>query len=340
MHVDNFQLWNPNVLPIIGGLSPATSSGGVQLTLDENGTANLNDQEGICTPSTNNSAANFFWIGQTPASYSFNLANSPDPATAPGFDAHIYVWNGDSITAVENDFGYNQTYSGVNWNAGDMISMDVQNGTAGGVIAQFSWKTNLFNGAIPGANVTTFTYPSMANMNGTWTLAFSDNTDGTLTGPDNIPHSFTVPDFSSDPNYTANFTPITSAISIGVFKNGNVLNNGQGLTVNNVTVANSAGTIYNDSFNGPGLKANNNWQVAEYYQYAADRSIWIPYGTAWLINWNSTTSGWSVQSAADLTSWGDAGVVNTWVDGTGNNTVGAIPAAGLPSADFFRLTHQ
>ena len=113
------------------------------------------------------------------------------------------------LSRTANDFGYNQTYSGVNWNAGDMISMDIQNGTAGGVIAQFGWKTNLFNGNNR-INVTTFPYPDMTSANGQWTLAFSDNTDGTITGPDNIPHSFTVPDFSSDPNYTANFTPSTS----------------------------------------------------------------------------------------------------------------------------------
>ncbi|MGA9449970.1 MAG: hypothetical protein WBW41_01360 [Verrucomicrobiia bacterium] len=339
-HIDNIVLWNPETIPTITGITPG-SPAGVQMTVDADGTLNLDDQEGFCTPTTNNAAADFFWIGQTPATYSFSLTNCPAPAAAPSFDAHIYVWNGDSITAVENDFGYNQTYSGVNWNAGDMISLDVQNGTNGGVVAQFGWKTNLFNGAESNQWITTFTFPTMASMNGTWALNFTDNTHGNITAPDQSVNSFTVPDFSSDPDYTANFNPATSAISFGVFKNGNVLNNGQSITINNVTVANSTGTIYNDSFGGPGLDANNNWQVAEYYQYAADRTIWIPAGTAWWIKWDATALGWSVQSAPDLTSWADAGVTYTYVDTTGTNTLGAIPSASLPAgnAAFFRMMH-
>jgi len=338
IHFDNFQLWNPETLPQITGISPGTP-GGVQITVDADGTLNLNDQEGFCTPSTNNTAENFFWLNQTPATYSMSLTDCPASTAAPSFDAHIYVWNGDSLVANGQGFGYNETYTGANWNVGDMISLDVANGTNGGVIASFGWKTNLFNGNIPAANVTNFIFGSMANANGTWALNFTDNTHGNITAPDGSVNSFTVPNFSSDPNYTANFAPATSAISFGVFKGGNVLNNGQSITMNNVKVANSTGTIYNDSFSGPGLDANNNWQVAEYYQYAADRTIWIPYGTAWWVKYNTTAGGWSVQSAPDLESWTGGLVTYTYVDATGTNTLGAIPSAGLPSADFFRLMH-
>ena len=337
-HIDNVVFWTPATLPKVTGLLPG-SPAGVQITLDQNGTLNLDDQEGICSPAADNALKNFFWIGQTPVTYSFSLTNCPDPAAAPGFDAHIYVWNGDSLVADGQSFGYNEGYSGVNWNAGDMISMQVQNGTSGGVVAQFGWKTNLFNGNEPAGNVTTFTFPSMASMNGTWQLNFTDNTDGNITAPDGSVNSFTVPDFSSDPNYTANFAPSTSAISIGVFKNGNVLNDGQSAIFNNVEVSNSGGTVYNDSFSGPGLTANYDWEVAQYWQYAAVRVVWIPAGTAWWLKYNSTASGWSVQSAPDLSTWGDAGATYSYVDNTGTNTLVAIPAAGLPSADFFRLTH-
>jgi hypothetical protein len=220
-----------------------------------------------------------------------------------------------------------------------MISLDVQNGTNGGVIAQFGWKTNLFNGNEPTNNVTTFTFPTMASANGTWVLNFTDNTHGNITAPDQSVNSFTVPDFSSDPNYIANFGPSESGVYFGAAKNGNVKNNSQSITIDNVTVANSTGTIYNDSFGGPGLTANNAWQVTEYYQFAADRAIWVPAGTGWWVKWNTTALGWSVQSAPDLNTWGSAGVTYSFVDSTGTNTLGAIPAAGLPSADFFRLMH-
>jgi hypothetical protein len=371
-HIDNIQTWNPVTRPIIGGLTPGTP-GGVQMTLDADGTANNNDQEGITSPSTNNSAMDCFWIGQTPATYSFTLTNFPAPAAsfggasnAPaspgaGFDAHVYLCNGDSITAFANDFGYNQTYSGAPYNMVDYLGMHVQNATitnlvtyttnntvittnttyglASGVVAIIDWKTNA-----PNSNATNqivFRFPNMANANGTWTLNFTDNTHGNLVAADHSVNSFTLPDFSSDPNYTANFTPVTSMVQFGVFKNGNTNNNSKGTTFTHVLVTNNVGgTIFSDSFGGPGLNANYNWQVAEYYQFAANRAIWQPSGTAYWIKWNTTASGWGVQSSSNLlSSWSNAGVTYTYVDNTGTNTVGAIPTASLPlgKASYFEL---
>jgi hypothetical protein len=281
-----------------------------------------------------------------------------------GFDAHVYLVNGDSIS-VGQSFGYNQTYSGVPYNALDYLGLHVQNanitnlvtyttndvvittnttyGLAGGVVAIIDWKTNA-----PSANATNrivFNFPNMASANGTWSLNFTDNTHGNIVAADGSVNSFTLPDFSSDPNYTANFTPVTSMVQFGVFKNGNSANNSLSTTFTHVVVTNAnsgtTSTNYNDSFSGPGLTANYAWQVAEYYQDASDRAIWQPSGTAYWIKWNATVSGWSVQSTSNLLgAWSNAGVTYTSVDGTGTNTLGAVPAASLPAgnAGFFRLT--
>jgi hypothetical protein len=335
-HVDNIQVWNPETHPTITGLTPGTL-GGVQMTLDGNSTSNLNDQEGITSPSTNNANTDYFWVNQTPATYSFTLTNFPSPASAPQFDAHIYIGNGDSITAFNNLFGYNQTYSGFSYNMLDYLGLHVQNGTNGGVVAIVDWKTNAPNSNA--TNTIAFNFPSMTSANGVWTLNFTDNTHGNVVAPDNSVNSFTLPDFANDPNYTANFTPATSMVGFGVFKNGNVTNNNQTYTLTGVKVTNSVTTLM-DNFSGPGLTANNNWQVAEYYQFAANRAIWQPTGTAYWIHWNTTASGWSVQSSTDIASgWGSAGVTYTYVDSTGTNTLGAIPAASLPPGNtgVFRL---
>lgn len=335
-HIDNIQVWNPQTHPTITGLTPGTV-GGVQITLDANGSSNLNDQEGITSPSTNNSATDYFWVNQTPATYSFTLTNFPSPATAPQFDAHIYLCNGDSIAAFNNLFNYNQTYSGAPYNMVDYLGLHVQNGTNGGVVAIVDWKTNA-----PNSNATnniTFNFPAMTNANGTWSLNFSDNTHGTVIAADGSVNSFTLPDFVNDPNSTGNFTPSTSMVQFGVFKNGNIVNNNQTFTLTQVGVTNSVTTLY-DSFGGPGLTANNNWQIAEYYQFAAVRAIWQPSGIAYWLRWNTTASGWSPQSTSNLLSgWANAGVTYTYPDSTGTNTLGGVPAASLPSsnAGFFRL---
>jgi hypothetical protein len=337
-HVDNIQLWNPVSRAIITGFKPGTP-GGVQMTLDADGTANNNDQEGITSPGTNNSAMDCFWINQTPATYSITLTNFPSPASAPGFDAHIYLCNGDSIQAYASDFGYNQTYSGAPYNVLDYLGLHVQNGTSGGVVAIVDWKTNAPN--MNAFSNIVFNFPAMASANGTWTLNFSDNTDGSVVAADGSVNAFTLPDFYDDPNYTGNFSPATSMVQFGVFKNGHSGNDGQTTTLTQVLVTNNvSGTLFSDGFSGPGLVANYEWQVAEYYQDASDRAIWQPFGTAYWIKWNTTAGGWGVLSASNLlSSWGNAGVTYTYADVTGTNTLGAIPTASLPpgNAGFFEL---
>ena len=127
-----------------------------------------------------------------------------------------------------------------------------------------------------------------------------------------------------------------------MFKNGNEVNNGQSATFSNVEVSNSAGTVYNDSFSGPGLTANIDWQVAEYYQYAADRVVWFPENVAYWLKWNTTAIGWSALSSANVAGpYSDAGVTYTVIDGTGTNTLGAVPIGSLPAgnAGFFEIMH-
>jgi hypothetical protein len=338
-HIDNIQMWNPVIQPKILSLTPGTP-GGVQVTLDANGNSNVYDQEGFTSPSTNNASTDFFWINQTPATYSFTLTNFPSPASAPSFDAHIYLANGDSLAALWNGaFGYNQTYSGVPYNAPDYLGFHVQNSTNGGVVAVVDWKTNAPNGNA--GNVITFNFPTMASANGTWAMHFTDNTHGNVVAADGSVNSFTLPDFSSDPNYTANFTPASSMVQFGVFKNGNTNNNSRNATISGVLVTNNvSGVIYNDTFSGPGLTANNNWQIAEYYQFAAVRAIWQPYGTAYWLKWNTTAAGWSVMSSSNSASgWNNAGVTYTYADSTGTNLLGAVPTASLPvgKVGLFRL---
>ncbi len=346
VYVDNIKASFPVTLPIINSLTKNTTPGGAQMTVDADGTANQYDQEGICTPSAVNATNDCFWIGQFPATYSFTLTNFPAPSVAPGFDAHIYLVNGDSIAAGDTGgMGYNETYSGCNYNAYDLAALQVQNGTNGGVICNFLWKTNA-----PSSNATNGIYcvlTNLASANGAWSLNFSDNTHGSILLNGATVTNFTLPDFSSDPNYSANFSPATSFIQFGVFKNDankTGMNNNQSAIVTQVMVTNAAsGTLYSDSFGGPGLTANYGWQIAEYYQDSANRVLWIPRGTAYWVEWNTTQTGYSVQSTNTLSAvgpWPSAGVSYTYPDATGTNTIGAIPTASLPpgNAAFFRLS--
>jgi len=313
--------------------------------VDNDSTNNQYDQEGICAPSTNCTGTDFFWIGQTPASYSFTITNFPSPAAAPGFEAHAYIANVDTIGGA--GAGYNETYSGLDYNVNDLAALRIRNNTNSGLVVDFEWKTNAPNANASSNNgaVNTFNLPNYVTANGTWTLSFSDATDGTITGPQGLAGSFTLPNFSTDPNYSANFSPGDSLVAFGVAKhdvNNTGVNNGKSTIFTQIVVNNAAdGTIYNESFGGPGLKANYNWQIGEYYLDASDRVIWQPYGAAYSVGWNTAAAGWTLQSTTNLLSpWNSAGVTYTYVDTTGTNTVGAVPSASIPAGNdlFFRLS--
>jgi hypothetical protein len=338
-HLDNIQLWNPQVHPQITSFTPNKTPGGVQIAVDGDGTSNPDDQEGITTPLATNSVADFFWINQTPATYSFTLTNFPAPAVAPSFDAHIYILNGDTLASGSTGgFGYNEGYSGVNYNAYDAVALDVINGTNGGVGVDFTWKTNT-----PSSNITNGIFCTLSNLasaNGTWALNFSDNTHASITLNGTVVTNFTLPDFYSDPNYTANFNPGTSFIDIGVYKNGQNGDDNQSAIFTDVLLTNTTVAI-SDNFPGPGLTGTNAWVVSEYYQDAANRATWFPTGTAFWLEWNSSQAGFTVESATNLVGapWASAGVTYSYIDGTGTNTIAAVPSATLPlgGVDFFNL---
>ena len=342
-HIDNVVLWSPLTLPTITSIMPGTTAG-VKVAVDADGTANQYDQEGFTSPDASNHVENLFWLNQSPATYSFTISNFPSPAVAPGFDAHIYLVNGDSIASgTTGGFNYNETYSGVSWNAYDFMALQVQNSQSNnGVVCNLVWKTNA-----PSSNATNgvfCTLSNLASVNGTWALNFTDNTHGSITLNGSVVTNFTLPDFLSDPNYTANFTPGSSWVNFGLAKNdvnNTGVNNNQSAIFTHVVVTNSSlGTAYDDAFPGPGLTGTYAWQVAEYYQDAANRISWQPPGTAWWLKWNTSANSWTAQSSSNLLGgWANAGLSYSYVDGTGTNTYGAVPQTNLPAGGsaFFRL---
>ncbi len=201
--VDNIKASNPVGKPKIAGLVVAGPSG-TKFTLD--GPGDQWDREALSVPAGTVGSVNYTWGGQTPATYAFTITNFPSPADAPGFEGHIFITSGDSSA-------FDQTYGGCDWNVGNLAVMRVENGTNGGVVASFEWKTNTPS-ANPNYNVT-LNLPSLASANGTWALNFSDDTHLTLDGPGGATTAITLP-----PDMAAYFTgPDSSFVQVGAFKN-------------------------------------------------------------------------------------------------------------------------
>ncbi len=103
-------------------------------------------REAIVTPT---GGGPYSWAvqGQYPVSYSFTITNFPPEVANHGFEAHMYLVNGDTDGSQPT---WNSTYGGVDWNVPDILKFSVENNAAGGAIARISWKTNLPNGNPPG----------------------------------------------------------------------------------------------------------------------------------------------------------------------------------------------
>ncbi|HYG35933.1 MAG TPA: hypothetical protein VEC99_14175 [Clostridia bacterium] len=314
-YVDNIRIWTPLNPPALT-LKPA-SPGGLRFTA-----TNPNDpwqRQNIVTHADNRSLS---WVNMgQPVTYSFTITNFADAAKHPGFEAHMYLVNYDTLQNQGDE-----TYSAVDWNGTDVIIAKIQNNGGGGVDFSFNFKTNL-----PGANVNqTVAVIHEASALGTWALTFNDNTSVTLTTPSGATTNFTI---SAE---VANAFGGQMAAHFGIFKN-NLVNNGASATFSRVQIT-GVYTPVDDSFAGPGLNpdpANPVWRLA---LGDATGLVWVPPATAYWLDWTLPDSGFRVQAAESIAGpWTDLTLPYV-VDGLSSRS-GAVPAASLPSAQsyFFRM---
>ena len=315
LYIDNIKFSTPETSPKLS-LKPS-GPGGLQVT----STAPTDDwqRQNIVTPS---GTYGYSWMnaGQ-PVTYSFTLASFPDPKAHPGFEAHMYLINYDTLPAP---VAWNETYPAVDWNAADIINVKVNNNANGGVDFSFNFKTNL-----PGANIN----ETIASIHGetalgTWAITFNDNTSATLTGP-GVSTNFTLAAEMAD-KFAGQML-----LHFGTFKN-QIRNNDAAATFSRIQVTGGF-AAFDETFPGPGL--NPDPQNA-FWRLAADSAgiQWIPQGTAYWLTWTLPDTGFTVQSSSDLTGqWTNPNLTYV-IEGSTTKTV-AVPTSSLPSpgAGFFRL---
>jgi hypothetical protein len=331
-YLDNVTLWKPSAPPTIKKMTKGTGVGGVQITMD-NDTSQY-QREGFTTPSA---TGPYLWPSQGvyPVSYSFTITNFPDAATHAGFEAHMYLANDSS--------GWDQTYGGIDWNATNILKFTVENAAAGGVIARIDWKTNL-----PGANpladaIYHPVYAQGPTALGTWTLTFTDATNGTVTGPGLTATNFTLP-----PEAVANFTTAAGedCIQFGMFKNdgaNNKRNNQASGTFSAVEMIAGGSPVLQDNFPGPGLTANGAWRKTT-SSGGASAVQWVPPDIAYWLTWSLPDDGFEAYVADQVKgtwTWAGVGAATGFNYTQGATRVGGVPAANMPSgansAAYFQL---
>jgi hypothetical protein len=290
---------------------------GVQIVMDDD--TSQWQRNAISTPS---GGGPYMWTsqGSYPVTYSMTITNFPDAASHEAFEAHIYIVNQDTSNG-------NETSGSPDWGVPDLLILRIENGAAGDVSAQIQWKTNL-----PSANATnvplSVTAPSAI---GTWTLTFTDSTNGTLTGPGLTATNFTLPEEA----VLNNFSPATSFVQFGMYKNdwaNDGHNNGASGTFSQVKFTGAA-AAFEDDFSGPTLTNKYAWRKT-----SATAVQYLPPGTAWLVDWTMPAQGFNAQIAAAVAGpWSNAVFSSTY--NAGGKVHALVSASALPAgnAAFFRL---
>ena len=331
-YLDNVTLWSPAEPPTIKKLVKGSGAGGVQITMNDN--SSQYQREAIVTPS-GNGPYNWSAQGQYPVSYAFTITNFPDAKTHAGFEAHMYLVNGDTDTSA-----WDQTYGGVDWNCPDILKFTVENGTTG-AIARISWKTNLPGNNPPGDVLHNPVIANGPSAVGTWTLSFIDPTNYVVTGP-GVSTNASLPAEA----VANNFSPSVDYIQFGVFKNDGAndgRNNQASGTFGEVQMSVNGTAVFEDTFPGPDLTANYTWRKTT-SSGGATAVQWVPPGIAWWLTWTLPDEGFEAYVAGAIKGpWNDAGVgaTNGFFYTQGATRIGGVPAANMPagagSASFFQL---
>jgi hypothetical protein len=209
--------------------------------------------------------------------------------------------------------------------------------TATGFTTSVDWKTNSPNAGEPNNALALIT--TSTNGRGTWTLTFTNDTDGTVTTPDGTSGSFSLP-----PDAAALFADPLS-IMFGTAPN-NPGGFGQHTTINRLTITNVAGVNADDDFTKDDVLNTSLWDPAFSYPLNTGPSAVVLVSTndAYWLNWTIPDDGMGLGTKASLNSG-----TNVWFSpnyyggGTVTNTVPSqmgpslkwtlIPKACLPTVD-------
>lgn len=294
---------------------------GIQVGMDDNG--NQWQRDAIASPATE---AACLWAGNgaTPVTYSFTIADFPDPVVHEGFEAHMYLVN-------ENTSGGNQTYGGCDWNVPDIAILSIWSVTnnGGSYLCEFQFKTNLPNANPPENPIHRPAQFTNSTVLGTWSVTFTYNTNVTISAPGGYSTNFTIPEDA----VLNNFSPATSFIQFGFHKNDNENNghnNGVSGTFSNVKKT-GGGFEFDDSFGGAAFDSNYGWRKT-----SASAVNFVPVGTAWFLNWTLPAIGFYPQSAASITGpWTD---ITTAISQSGGKAHVTVPVGG--NTGFFRTINR
>lgn len=243
-------------------------------------------RQGIVTPAV---TRNYTWVARgEPVTYSFTITNFPDYASFPGFEAHMFLMNYDTLV----NQSWDEVWSEVDYNAADLVYIKLKN-TGDGVEFSFNYKTDA-------PNSTSYVWVDSlyeTNALGRWEVTFNTDDTITLTGPYGDTETFYF-----DPSLAGHFSAEMS-LNFGVAKNGNTTNDNAAATFSSIDVTGVPNPIH-ETFSGESLNPdpmNPFWRLAV---SDATGLRFVPSDTAKWVTWTLPDAEFILEtSSAILGPW-------------------------------------
>jgi hypothetical protein len=256
------------------------------------------------------------WLGDPGVTrYSLTITNFPG-TNYNGFQAQVFLVTGPTGTESAADF--NET---------NVLFLQIVNNAAGGATALLTYKTNAPN-SFPYFSSGILASMQSPLVTGTWTLAFQNDTNITLTTPANTTTNVVI-----SPDIANQFAgPLFAYFGIQPNNTNNV---GQSVIFSRVQITNST-SLLDEQFTTAPLDSSV-WQVP-----ALDPNgvIVAPPGSVFWLAWTLPASGFNLQASSSLTvpDWADPGLVTYPCQ---DKTRALVSTGSLPSPGqgYYRLSN-
>ncbi len=244
----------------------------------------------------------YSYVGQTSVTYAWTNKTWPSIATANGWQEQLFLVSGASASGAPNG-NPGQYDQAVDWNMANVLWFTIQQASDGTAYLNFRCKTNLPNGnaMFNNTNTPTFTggtndwpveplaFFTASSPLGAWSVTIAGTTV-TITTPDNTTTNFTM-----DATTAALFAdPMT--VCLGSQPN-NANGYGQTAVISGFGVTGNS-TPFSDNFETDTELNTNYWKSPRHDPNGVNL---VPPGSAFWMRWNLPDTGYSPQTAANLT---------------------------------------
>ncbi len=263
--------------------------------------------------------------------YSMTIAATPGGAH-PAFASQMFL-------VPQSGMLGSPINTSIDWDSAHVVDLAVTVNADGTANGGFQYKVN--NAGNWNAALSVGLHCATGPL-GTWSMSFNNNTNVTLTAPDNTTTNFTIPESDAslfqDPLY----------FYVGAQPNNNA-SIGQSSTFSRVQIAGAARSI-NDTFSATALDANtwtrNAADAAGVFITAPDAKCWVTWS---LPDYGFTNlyAGLNLNQPVGGSQWVGLPVSSTgWLDNAGAQRIAVINASALnaafsfvPTNCFFGLFH-